>query len=338
MKRIYIPALLCSLLVPTLSGCPRRDRPATRDAAVPAEGSFTLPLDVSDPTLTQISAGEAEALRRYLASSAGWKLTQLGGVTAAIRREPADESTPDAGKLRITADGFYFKHQPWRRYRTVLRFGSEALPAEPEWKAVLTPAVAGGRDAPLKVQPANLPDYRSYLVLSAPGPVALEIMEESMDTGRDMTRRLLRETNTELKKVLASLPVLKDRGFLLGTSPQESVRTGGPVLKIESAHFPGAYHLYGYANPGEPGYTYARAVDPSGAALTPDAVRAQSLEYVGWSKQPQQQFFFNSQLRFPEGSPTPARVELWFQPEKGPERKLLQVNSPAPRNSVTPHR
>jgi hypothetical protein len=325
LKRIHIPALLCSLLVPTLSGCPKRDRPAGPGAIpAPQEGAFTLPLDVSDLTLGQISTEQVEPLQRYLAASAGWRLTEIEGVRVAIRREPVDESAPDAGKLRMFADGFYFKHQPWRRYRTALRFGSTPLPMEPDWKAVLTTATLGRRDAMLNVKPSNLPDHRSYLSLSGNGPVTLEIMEDSMDTGRDTTRRLLQETTAELKKVTAALPAIRERGFLPATSPKESVRNGPAVLKVESAHQPGAYHLFGYVNPGGPGYTYARALDPSGAALDADTVRMQTLEYVGWSKQPTPQFFFNSPLRLAADVQV-ARVELWFHPETGAERKLLDA-------------
>lgn len=326
MKRIHIPVLCWSLLVPTLSGCrpPANSTPQGANPA-PQDGAQTLALDVSDPALGQIAPEQAEALQRHLAASAGWRLTQLGESRVAIRRELGDESTPDAGKRRMTMDGFYFKHQPWRRYRTLLRFGEASLPVEPEWKAVLTPATAGGRDAPLKVQPADLPDYRSYLVLSAGGPVTLEIMEESMDTGREATRRLLRETNAELKQVGSQLSALQTRGLLPSVAPKDSARSGPAVLKVESAHQPRAYHVYGYVNAGEPGYTYARALDATGAALEPDAVRSQTVEYVGWSKQPQQQFFFNSQLRLAEGTTAPARLELWFHPETGPERKLLET-------------
>jgi len=309
-----------------LNGCPQRVRSAATSAlTTPQEGAFTLPLDVSDPALERITAEQVEPLRRYLAASAGWRLTQIDGVPVAVRRELADETTPDAGKRRMSADGFYFKHQPWRRYRTLLRFGSAPIPVEPEWRALLTPAKVGRADALLRVQPANLPDHRSYLALSANPAVTLEIMEESMDTARETTRRLLRETNEELKKVLPGLPAIQQRGVLPGVYPAESVRYGPPVLKADSAHQPRAYHLYGYVNPGEAGYAYARALDASGAGLAPESVRAQTLEYVGWSKLRQQQFFFNSQLRLPESSPAPAKIELWFHPDTGAERKLLET-------------
>jgi hypothetical protein len=299
-------------------------RPKPQSAvSAPSESEITVPLDVSDPVLGQIKADQVEPLRRYLAASAGWRLTQIKGVPVAIRRELADETTPDAGKRRISPDGFYFKHQPWRRYRTLLRFGSAPLPVEPDWQAVLTPAAPGRADAFLRVHPANLPDYRSYLSLSASPAVTLEIMEESMDTGRETTRRLLRETNDELKKVLTGLPAVEKRGVLPGVYPAESVRSGSSTFKVESAHQTGAYHLYGYVNPGEAGYVYARALDSAGAVLSRVDAGLQTQEYVGWSQQPQQQFFFNSQLRLPAKSPAPARLELWFHPEQGPERKLL---------------
>jgi hypothetical protein len=51
-------------------------------------------------------------------------------------------------------------------------------------------------------------------------------------------------------------------------------------------------------------------------------------EYLGWSDDPTEVFFYNTQITVHEGSwgvYYPARFELWFSPASGgPARKLLE--------------
>jgi hypothetical protein len=325
----YLPLTTACVLVGSgLWGCSRPGASDPRPGAAksPAAAVLRQGLDISSPALTQLTEAELPVLQRYLAASAGWKLTRMGAMTVAVRREPADESTPEAGKLRMTPDGFYFKHQPWRRYRALIRFGAAPLPVEKEWEAIRTEGAAADRDLALTVVPAQLPDYRSYLVVRSAAPVAVEIMEESMDTSRDTTRRLLREVSAELAKALKGTEQIRKQGFLPGVTPKPSITAGPAVLKVEPAPAAGAWHLVGYVNPAMPGLTYARLLDASGKPLAPEVVRDQTLETTGWSTDAKRRFFFNSQVRLPAGTPTPASAQLWFQPESGaPEKKVLET-------------
>ncbi|MGV3721821.1 MAG: hypothetical protein ACO1SX_12990 [Actinomycetota bacterium] len=268
-------------------------------------------------------------LRRHLSVSSAWKLTEEDQQLVAVRRERADESTPEAGKLRMTADGFYFKHQPWRRYRVRLALGAApAAPAAPdaEWQAIRVDAKPGMRDVLLTVQPVTSPDFRSYLVVSGENSLFLEILEESMDAGRESTRRLLREANEELEKLLELNPEDKPADTLEGLTPAGSTSTAPPVLRVEKVARAAGYHVYGYVNPGSEGVTYLRAYDAAGAELDPATVRAQTLEHVGWSPNAKTKYFFNSRLPLGEASPALGRAELWFQPSPGgPARKLLEA-------------
>ncbi|MCC2669920.1 MAG: hypothetical protein K0Q72_2391 [Armatimonadetes bacterium] len=325
--------VLSVLLTAALCGCPGPKAPGAAPAGAakkPAAPVLHQGMDASSRVLAGAGEGDVATLKRYFAGSADWKLTQLGGIPVAIRREVADESTPDAGKLRMSADGFYFKHQPWRRYRTLIRFGKAPLPVDAAWQAVRTEAPASGRDLALPVAPAELPDYRSYLVVSGEAQVALEIQEESMDTTRETTRRLLREVNEELTKALSGAAQLQQRGYVPGLGSKASVTTGPAVLKAESAHTPNAFHVLGYFNPGTAGTVHARLFDAAGTPVAPDAVREQTQEQCGWSKEPKNRFFFNSQVRLPAGSALPVNVQLWFRPDNGqPERKVLEARVPA---------
>ena len=317
----------CVLLSSAFWGCarPGTGAPQVDASPKPAAPMLQQVLDPSSPALRQLTEADLPVLRRYLAASAGWKLTPQGNRVVAIRREPADETTSDSGKLRITPDGWYFKHQPWRRYQTMICFG-DAPPVDEEWKPIRSEAAASSRSVTLLVAPAVLPDYRSYLVVRGKAPVSLEIKEESMDTLRDSTRRLLREVSEELAKVVAGAEQIRKQGFLPGAAPKESVTTGPAVLKVASAEAPGAFHLLGYVNPGAAGTISAQLFDSSGKPLVPELVRDQSQELTGWSTDPQRKFFFNSQVRLPAGTPAPVRAQLWFQPEgRAAAKKLLET-------------
>ena len=90
----------------------------------------------------------------------------------------------------------------------------------------------------------------------------------------------------------------------------------------------GIYDVYGFLNPGEPGYLYLKAFEVTrGTALSAERLKQDSLEYVGWSDNPDEQFFWNAHIMIGEGdwgTYYPARFEVWFVPASGaPERKLM---------------
>jgi hypothetical protein len=297
--------------------------PSAKSARAPAH---TIPIDVSDNPLADLVPDDLPLLRRHLAVSSAWKLTREGRLQVAVRREPADESTPDAGKLRMTADGFYFKHQPWRRYRLRLALGASPAAPDAEWQAIRADARPGMRDVLLKVQPVAEPDMRSYLTVAGDNSVFLEILEESMDGGRESTRRLLRETNEELERLLELSPEDRPSPVLEGLTPTGSTSSAPPTLRVERVARASGHHVFGYVNPGAEGYIYFRAFNAAGAELEPDRVKAQTLEYTGWSSDAGTSYFFNSRLQLGERSGELSRAELWFQPEpEGPARKLLEA-------------
>lgn len=326
MKVIPFWLLICSSLVLFTGGCKPAEKSPQSSGPKPARPSQFLSLDVSDSTLTDFMEEDLPLLKRHLATSAHWKLTREGETLVAVRREPMDESTPDAGKLRMTADGFYFKHQPWRRYRARLSIGGPPTPPDAAWESIRTRAIAGGRDAQLEVQPVEHPDHRSYLLLSGENQLYLEILEESMDQGRESTRRLLREINQELEQVLDRDEEDAEAPILPGLTPKESTSRDAAAVRLERVPRASGFHLFGYVNPGAEGVTYARLFDKSGTEIAPEAVQPQTSEHLGWSSDRGLRFFFNSRVQLPEGSSAPARVELWFRPGVGGEpRKLLEA-------------
>lgn len=319
MKRFLflVPVVLASLAP---GGC--RPRPAAVPAAhTPA--APTVSIDTGEPALYEFDPGDVPDLRRHLASSAAWKLTEQGSRLVAFRREPLEES--DGKDWRASRDGFAFRHQPWRRFRVMLGLG-DGPSDQPEWQSVLSAANPDARAVDLKYVQATPPDYRSNLLLKGENNLVLEILEESGDTSRDTTRQFLRTTDEELNKVLEDMDELEGKGYLSQTAPKSSVSRGPASVKVTDTPDPGIYQVVGYANPGTPGAVYLKAFSGN-TPLAPDDVRAQTLEYIGWSADAKTQFFFNSQLRI-EGeagaAPIPVRFEVWFHPEgAAADRKLL---------------
>lgn len=324
MKVILLLVLLCSTFGVALGGCGGTGKKANPpDSVVSPSPMLTAPVDVSKNPLADFVPDDLPLLKRHLATSSAWKLTREGTNLVAVRREKADETTPDAGKLRSTADGWYFKHQPWRRYRLRLGLGSAPAPPDAAWQAIRVEAEPGAREVVIKVQPVTHPDFRSYLVVPGDNDLFLEVLEESMDTSRDTTRRLVRAVNEELEKLLEWSQHEKPTATVPGLTPADSTTAALPVLRVEKASGAPGYHVYGYANPAAEGAVYVRLFDAAGTEIQPEAVRAETWEYTGWSSDPKVGFFFNSRLQAGNRA-GPTRAELWFQPETGgTPRKLL---------------
>jgi len=328
VKVILLIALLCSTFGVALGGCGGKGKGAnSSDAGAPPLPVLTAPVDVSKNPLADFVPDDLPLLKRHLATSSAWKLTRDGANLVAVRREKADETTPDAGKLRLTADGWYFKHQPWRRYRLRLALGGAPAAPDAAWQAIRVDAEPGAREAVLKVQPVTHPDFRSYLVVPGDNDLFLEVLEESMDTSRDSTRRLVRAVNEELERLLEWSQHEKPKATIPGLTPADSTTSTLPVLRVEKVAGAPGYHVYGYVNPAAEGAVYVRLFDAAGIEIQPEAVRAETWEYTGWSSDPKLRFFFNSRLQA-GGAAKPTRAELWFQPETGGSPRRLLTAKP----------
>ena len=86
---------------------------------------------------------------------------------------------------------------------------------------------------------------------------------------------------------------------------------------------PGLLEVWGRVNPGEPGTTWLRLLDPALAAWEEAAVGAGTAEVIGWSADPRQQFYFQSVFPVPAGDRFSGTAELWFRPDaSGPPTRL----------------
>jgi len=76
-----------------------------------------------------------------------------------------------------------------------------------------------------------------------------------------------------------------------------------------------------WINPGEAGMVYLKAFEVTREySLSEPRLKKRTNEWVGWSKDPQEQFFSNTHFTIFEGDwdqPYLARFEVWFEPDSG---------------------
>jgi hypothetical protein len=92
---------------------------------------------------------------------------------------------------------------------------------------------------------------------------------------------------------------------------------------------PGIYRLYAWANTGEPGEVYVRAIEVTqGTRLSEPLLSLRTTNKAQWSMNQDELFRYSVETKIYEGDwgyPYAARFELWFKPANGkPERKLVE--------------
>ena len=256
-------------------------------------------------------------LLRHLATSCKWRVSEANGKIFAARRQ-VDERHDWVNNL----NGFISKHNPRLQTRTIL-----------------------GLDAPIYVDtfhaqefiarqeiihlPARKPPHESYFCAKF-GSHHLEIFEESSAKARTFTNCQLISLKNELEQ-LKSSKVAVSQGFDLGLMPAFSIGPQTSELRVsETMAGGGTYYVDAFVNPGEFGKTFLKVYEATrNIRLSEGEVSRDSLEYIGWSNDKTQTFFYNSRIMINEGdweSLYPARFELWFRPDNKnkPERKLLE--------------
>ena len=273
--------------------------------------------------LLRVEGASLDRLTRHLAASARWRMTQEDGKRVAIRR------AAPGGAWSFAMNGFYtdfsFDRSADRfQYRLVLGLDGPAFTGPWARQNKLTKEAAGQPKFSVEPKPAKAGEgthYESYLVVT--GPVAaVEFFEQSGQPNRGMTREALRQLAAEMTAVL-------DSEWDPARLAEGSRRIGEPALLLANSFQGGLYDVYGFINPGEPGYLYLKAFEVTrGTALSARRLKDDSLEYVGWSDDPGEQYFWNAHIMIGEGdwgTYYPARFEVWFVPASGaPERKLLE--------------
>jgi hypothetical protein len=291
-------------------------------AALRVKGSGDTLVSATADSLVTLQKTAPDILRRYLASSASWRVFEEHGATFATRRWMI------GSQWQYDLHGYYSTHDLhlWST-ADISRFQSRVtigLAGKPWAKAnsestLMKPGHTGG----LVIAGAK-PVYRSHCIITA-DTLVLEIFEESDDWERRLTKATLACLEEELRPLAAS-PDWKTIRRLL---PVGSVKRGSPSLDLRKSFQPGIYNSEIWANPGESGRLYLRAFEVTrGTPLSAGRLKEYSNEWIGWSDDPAELFLSNTHFTIYEGDwgkPYAARFEVWFVPDSGqPERKLME--------------
>jgi hypothetical protein len=286
------------------------------------------PISINLPFLNEFAGPNRQLLLRHLATSAKWFVGREHGKIFAYRRYVLD------GRWQNTLHGYLSSsdlddsgEESSFQFRILLGINGPVM-AKP-WQKKATFVRADAAYVQLKVQ-EDLQEhqgYESYLVVESKG-AALEIFEQLPSMNRPFTPLALTQIRNEFQRVLASNPA-KQNGFDPSLMPAQSIKRGQPEMTLVNGMQPGIYQVYAYLNPGESGYVYLKVFKATGTDVISDSLlKDDSSEYVGWSSDPGEQFFYNTGILIGVDSWSdsfPARLEMWFVPDSGaPERKILQ--------------
>ena len=278
--------------------------------------------------LEQFHGPDRALLLRHLASSARWHLTEERGKLYAYRRFPLD------GMWRCSLNGHYgafdFERYGDARFQFRILLGIDGPVMDKPWRKKSTSVRVGDAPVALRVIEDKQFDQgrESYLLLESTG-AALEIFEQSQQFARPFTPRAVAQVKNELDAVLVSKRA-REHGFDETLLPPESISRGSPEIHlVNGMQGGGIYQVYARINSGAAGRVYLKVFEATrNTRLSAGRIAECSLEYTGWSDDPQEQFFYNTEITVYEGDwgvHYPARFELWFVPQDGgPERKLLE--------------
>ncbi|MDO4557836.1 MAG: hypothetical protein Q4C47_02595, partial [Planctomycetia bacterium] len=183
------------------------------------------------------------------------------------------------------------------------------------------------------------------------GNAVVSITERSPLPGRVITAKILELAETEFTPLLDGVrandpdawrrPLSPDAIVRRETTMEESAHTGENVgentgetlngketFRILNGMQPGIYVAEYRGNPGEPGRISLRAYEVTREIrLSEKSLEKRSNERIGWSDDPEELFYSLMEFTIYEGDwgkPYAARLEVWFRPDEGPQRKLTE--------------
>lgn len=348
---LFLFAGCCGSLVSEILG--------TKDAR---KHAGAVSIDASDTVLNMFTEEKRELLLRYLCSSAQWRVTRfgetpaIGGTLVALRRASdvkGEEGDTEEGEVaagvsltlpeggsggatfreeseggcwHTTLHGYVsdFNADTLLQSRVMVRLEEYKPRSEDGWirndwfdkGAIGDAAVELNMYKPKYEQPG----IESYLVLEGEG-VWLEIYEQAESEDRAFTQTAVNELNEELRRLL-------NKGFSPPFLPPGSmIISDSTEIFIDEGIQPGIYMASGYVNPGKPGWIYFKVFNTeTGVEAMYEMEQKRTIEYVGWSNDPKEKFFFDCEAWCKEGDwehEYPARFELWFAPQDGSKERLL---------------
>ncbi|MFC1855596.1 hypothetical protein ACFL2A_03525 [Thermodesulfobacteriota bacterium] len=295
------------------------------------KSSPNKPIDLNTAILDRFTGENMELLIRHLATSTKWYVSKEDGKLSAYRRFVTECGCWEKGEA-----GVYYRHDfdynaKGASFGFKIVIGIEGRVFKELWHDSATLTSVDAKKIKLTPELVHSTEYASQLILQSKGPT-LEVYEESISKARPFTSLAISSVVDELETLLNSMDA-RESGFDPSLMPLESMKSGDPEVRIvKDGGRRGLYHLYGYINPGESGSVYLKAFDATkNTPLPTNSSEESSIEYIGWSNNEGEQFFYNTSAVIYEGDSGvhyPARFELWFVPDSGkPERKLIEKTS-----------
>ena len=274
------------------------------------------------PSLVALRANHPDVLDRYLATSPSWRVFTERGNSFATRRWMIGSN------WQYSLHGYYTDHDlgGWKTddfpgFQSRLTLGFSGKP----WVRNLRDStlMEMGQTSPLQLSMGNRM-HESHCVISQ-NDFVVEIFEQSEAKERRLTKAAL----LYLEKELSPLAKNPDWTTIKNIFPNSAVKQGVSAIHLRESFQPGLYDSEIWGNPGEPGMIYLKAYEVTKETrLSADRLKVRSNEWVGWSDNPEEQFFSNTHFTIYEGDwgkPYAARFEVWFVPDSGePERKLME--------------
>jgi hypothetical protein len=259
--------------------------------------------DFADPDLNQ-------ALRDYLAASSEWRVG-LEGRYGQIARRRTPKGRPNENV----------------QVHVALGFDLDSLPANTH--PVLDSAARAGQASVEVCQRGHADDIGrigTSLLVTSPR-VWLNIIEWNHQTARTGTSAAIQEVAETLNKVKSHAQAVLSGEYAEGMLPPGSACRQAQDSVNVAEETTGIYTVSGYVNAGERGYLSMSIRNATtGDLLTSDLRAAEGREFVGFSRDPQQKFYFETEMMVDLGETgvdIPARFELWFTPTTS--RMISQV-------------
>jgi hypothetical protein len=327
----------------------RADRQNDPNASRPDYPRSTPPqavVKLNMPVFAGLTAADAALVERHFRSSLRWEIREEHYIQPKRTKRTAIRLRPPA--FQVTLNGFYsdFSSKGVVQTRVLVGFGQEYGFGN---SGLETRVQANAKQAQLVLEKyMDQPGLQSCLVVQGGAGLTLEIFEQAHPKQRAFTQKVLQEFEAELAGALAARKQIEQKGYAKALVPPGSVHKGKPSMKVDDGLQPGIFVVTAWVYPGTKGVCRLKvffegpAKDAesgtlgvpaalkgrTGLQLSADRMDNRSRRHVAWSKEPETLFRYQSEVTVYEGDwkhRYRARFELWFQPDKGPERRLLSV-------------
>jgi hypothetical protein len=299
----------------------------TRSRTYPTttETSKRTTLHIEQLDLAYFSGTNAEILQRHLAASPEWKVFDERGEVVGYSR------TLSGDRWTVSLNGYKTTGHSRSRVQTrkCFRFTQEGGgPFSNEYNRDMT-VVVGPQSGKtnLRLRKSNQ-GVESYLAVGQPD-LWFEFFEQTKKEDREYTRETLDWLAAYLREVKRSQAQIPNIGFVPKLMPDGGVRNGKPTLDVLDGFQGGIYDVFAWVNPGMRGQAFLRVYNvQSDQLLSADRVFGKSNEYIGWSEDADQLFFYNAHVTIYEGDwdhHYAARFELWHRSSTGEEVKLVET-------------